>query len=255
MPLVLAVAMQKGGVGKTTTSLNLAVNLAAKGKRVLAIDLDPQASLTEGFGVDRSSIERTVYDVLLNPEYDPTFAILETSTGVQLIPSSIALASAEMQLSAAVGRELLLKEALIHLADRYDYILIDSPPSLGLYTYNALAAANAVLVPLKATDVYGLKAIPHLEAAVKLVRKINPQLHNGGFLITQADKRMNITQIIETQVRGDYKEAVFKAVIPFSSKQAETPALGQPISSYAPKSPADVAYQQFTEEVLSRYGN
>lgn len=255
MPVILAVTMQKGGVGKTTTTLNLAADLATKGKRVLAVDIDPQASLTEGLGVDPNSIEHTIYNVLLNTDYDPAYATLQTSTGVDLIPANIALASAEMQLSAAVGREMLLHEALAHVNDRYDYILIDPPPSLGLYTYNALAAATAAIVPVKATDVYGMKAIPHLEAAIKLIRKINPSLHIGGFLLTQADTRLNINRVIETQLRENYKEAVFKAVIPFNSKQAETPALGQPITVYAPTSAAAVAYQHFTEEVLARYGN
>lgn len=172
---VLAFAMQKEGVGKTTTALNVGVNLAKAGARVLLVDIDPQANLIQGLGVDAEAMEFSTYEVLLNPDQGTAFATVPTAYGVDLVPARLALAGAELELAGKYGRELLLRDALTESRAAYDYILIDPPPSLGLFTANALTAATAVIVPLQ-LHVYALKAMPQLEATLKLLRRLNPAL-------------------------------------------------------------------------------
>lgn len=253
MGYVLALAMQKGGVGKTTTTLSLGAVLAERGRRVLLIDLDPQANLTQGLGVDPSELEYSVYEVLLNPERGTAFATVATPAGVDLIPAALALAGAELELAGKVGRELLLRKALRATRTAYDYVLLDPPPSLGIFSLNALAAADAVLVPLQ-LHAYALKAMPQLEATIDLVREINPDLAIGGIICTLADRRTNLSESIEQQVRGHYGDLVFETVIPVNVKLAEAPTAGVPISRYAPASAGAVAYSALATEVEARYG-
>ena len=252
MPQTLAISMQKGGVGKTTTTLNLGVGLAARGQRVLLIDLDPQANLTQGFGVDPEALDYSVYEVLLNPDQGVGFATVTTTPGVDLVPSTLALAGAELELAGKVGREGLLRRALRHDATGYDFILIDSPPSLGLFTLNALTAASAVIVPLQ-THVYALRAMPQLEATIALVRELNPTLAIGGIVCTFADRRTNLSQAVEEQARAQYGDLVFATVIPINTRLAEAPIAGQPINVFAPASSGAVAYAALAEEVARRY--
>jgi len=253
MTCVLAFAMQKGGVGKTTTALSLGVALARRGARALLVDIDPQANLTQGLGVDPAAVEYSIYEVLLNPDQGAGFAVLTTAFGVDLIPSTLDLAGAELELAGKVGRELLLREALAPIRDRYDYILLDPPPSLGLFTLNALAAADAVMVPLQ-THAYAFKAMPKLEATIALVRKLNPRLAIGGIVCTMADRRTNLSQVVEAQIRAAYGDLVFRTVIPLNTKLAEAPAAGAPIADYAPSSAGALAYAALAEEVEQRYG-
>ncbi len=253
MTHVLTFAMQKGGVGKSTTTLNVGVNLANRGRRVLVIDMDPQGNLTQGLGLQLDKLEYSIYEVLLNPEQGAGFATVETEAGVDLLPSTLDLAGAEAELAGQVGRELLLREALKPVGDQYDYILIDSPPNLGLFTLNALAAASSVIVPLQA-HVYAYQALPKLEKTIGLVRKLNPQLAIGGIVVTQYDRRTNLSQVIAQQLRERYGELVFDTHIPLNTKLAEAPAAGKPISSYDPTSPGAVAYMKLAEEVERRYG-
>jgi len=253
---ILAFAMQKGGVGKTTTVLNLGVALAARGARVLLIDVDPQSNLTQGLGVDPDGIEYSIYEVLLNPEKGVAFATYTTQAGeakVDLVPSTLNLAGAEMELAGKVGRELLLREALAPARGQYDYILIDPPPSLGLFTLNSLAAADSVLVPLQ-THAYAFKAMPKLEATVTLVKKLNPGLAIRGVVCTLSDKRTNLSQVVEQQIRTAYGDLVFQTVIPMNVKLAEAPASGTPISVYAPDSAGAKAYMALAEELEARHG-
>ncbi|MBK9942940.1 MAG: ParA family protein [Kouleothrix sp.] len=250
---VIALAMQKGGVGKTTTALSLGAALAELGRRVLLIDLDPQANLTQGLGVDPSTLEYSVYEVLLNPEQGSTFATLATSAGVDLVPSSLALAGAELELAGRVGRELLLRKALRASREQYDYVLIDPPPSLGLFSLNALAAADRVLVPLQ-LHAYALKAMPQLETTIDLVKEINPRLVIGGIICTLADRRTNLSQEIERQVRQRYGSLVFETVIPVNVKLAEAPTHGRPINRYAPSSVGAQAYAALASELETRHG-
>ncbi len=254
MAHVIAFTMQKGGVGKTTTTLNLGVNLARLGKKVLLVDTDPQANTTLGLGVSLSDQEPdySTYEVLLNPEKGTTFAILPTHVGLDLIPARFDLAGAELELAGKVGRELLLQEALFPLTPLYDYILIDSPPNLGLFTLNAMAAATSLIVPIQA-HVYAYKALPQLEQTVKLVRKLNPRLHIGGMLITQYDSRTNLSATITQRVRGEYGNLVFETVIPLNVKLAEAPAAGTPIQLYDPAGAGAKAYRKLAVEVEERY--
>lgn len=250
--IVLAFCMQKGGVGKTTTTLSLGVALARRGARVLLIDIDPQANLTQGLGVDPAEVEYSIYEVLLNPEQGSDFATIATDAGVGLIPSTLDLAGAELELAGKVGRELLLREALTTTRTHYDYILLDPPPSLGLFTLNALAAADAVIVPLQ-THAYAFKAMPKLESTIALVRKLNPALAIGGIVCTLADRRTNLSQVVEQQIRQEYGDLVFTTSIPTNTKLAEAPAAGTPIATYAPDSAGARAYAALAEEVEQRY--
>jgi chromosome partitioning protein len=251
---ILAFTMQKGGVGKTTTTLSLGVNLATRGHKVLLIDLDPQANLSQGLGVNIESLEYSIYEVLLQPELGSDFATLSTTSGVHIVPSTLALAGAELELAGKVGRELLLKKALRQAREEYDYILIDPPPSLGLFTLNALATATSVIVPLQ-VHAYAFKAMPKLEATIDLVRELNASLAIGGIVCTLSDKRTTLSQVVEQQIREQYGELVFKSVIPLNTKLAEAPASGEPINTYAPTSPGAKAYAALAAEVESRYGN
>jgi chromosome partitioning protein len=243
--------MQKGGVGKTTTALNLGVALAQRGKRVLLIDIDPQANLTQGLGVDPAELEYSIYEVLLNPQQGVGFATLPFDAGVDLVPSTLALAGAELELAGKVGRELLLRKALQVSGQDYDYILVDPPPSLGLFTLNALAAAHTVLVPFQ-LHVYSFKAMPQLQATIDLVRDLNPRLAIGGIVCTMADRRTTLSGTVEERIRAQYGDLVFRTVIPQNVKLAEAPAAGQPIMTYAPGSTGAAAYAALAEEVEAR---
>jgi len=256
MTKILAFCLQKGGVGKTTTTLNLGVALAQRGERVLLIDLDPQGNLSEGLGIDPEALEYSVYEVLLNPQHGTAFATVQTAAGVDLIPSTLALAGAELELAGKIGREKLLAKALQAEAAQpdhqpYDYILIDSPPSLGLFTLNALSAATAVIVPLQA-HAYALKAMSQLEATIELVKDINPALTIGGIVLTMLN-RTNLSQMVEAQAREGYGDLVFTTTIPQTTKLAEAPAAGEHIHTYAPGSTGATAYTALAEEVSNRY--
>jgi chromosome partitioning protein len=253
MGTVIALAMQKGGVGKTTSALSLGAALASRGRRVLLIDIDPQANLTQGLGVDPSALEYSVYEVLLNPERGSEFATIATDIGADLIPAALELAGAELELAGKVGRELLLRKALRSTSGSYDYVLIDPPPSLGIFSLNALAAADEVVVPLQ-LHAYALKAMPQLAATIGLVQEINPGLAIGGIICTMADRRTNLGQAIERQVRQQYGDLVFETVIPMNVKLAEAPAQGRPISRYAPASTGAQAYAALAAELEARRG-
>lgn len=252
MTHILAMAMQKGGVGKTTTAVSLAVNLAQVGARVLLIDIDPQANATQALGIDLESLEYSVYEVLLNPQLGTAFATLHTDAGIDLIPSTLALAGAELELAGKIGREQLLREALEVSTVPYDYILIDPPPTLGIFTLNSLAAAHRVIVPLQ-VHVYAYKAMPKLEETIALVRKLNRNLAIGGIVCTMFDRRTSLSQVIEGQIREQYGSLVFKTMIPLNIKLAEAPASGQPITTYDPSSIGAQAYRQLTQEVMERF--
>lgn len=248
----LSLTIQKGGAGKTTTTLGIGIELAKLGANVLLVDIDPQGNLTQALGYDPTEIEHSVYEVLLNPTKDPEFAMLHSSYGVDLLPANLTLAGAEMNLTGRYGRELLLRSALGQLRSRYDYILIDTPPSLGLLTGNALTAADAVIVPLQA-HVFALKALPQLEQAIEIVHALNPALAIGGIVVTMVDKRTSINQMVEDTARQQYGDLVFKTVIPFNIKLVEAPAVGTPISTYAPASSGAQAYRDLALEVAARY--
>jgi chromosome partitioning protein len=269
MGRVLAVANQKGGVGKTTTTLNLGAALAARGRRVLLVDGDPQSNLTEGCGQNPYEEEvYTTYDVLHNAKRGAAFAIqtirpqaMVRSTGVQsdgpldgpfsfdLIRATPDMAAAEMELIAQIGREKVLRTALAPIRDTYDVVLIDSPPSLGILTLNILTAADAVLIPLQ-THVYALRGLALLQRTIEIVaEQLNPELHIGGVICTMTDNRNRLSGQVETKIRELLGEIVFTTTIPQNVRLAEAPASGRPITLYDPKSAGALAYIALAEEV------
>lgn len=248
MARVLALANQKGGVAKTTTCLNLGAALSKRGRRVLLVDLDPQANLTLGLGLDPYQQQNTSYEVLLNPERGGGFAVQTLSEGLDLIPATLDMAAAELELAGKIGRETLMREALGPLRDEYDYIMIDPPPSLGLFTLNALVAADEVLIPLQ-VHIYALRGLAQLQKTVKLVQKLNPSLRIGGIVCTMVDRRNNLSVAVEGEIREKFGELVYETVIPNNIRLAEAPASGTPISTYDPASAGAKAYAALAEEV------
>ncbi len=247
---VVAFANVKGGVGKTTSCANVAATLAqAHGRRVLLCDLDPQANLTSGMGVDPYALERSAYDVLHDPRRIGE-AILPTAQGCDLLPSTLALAGAELELAPAVGRELRLRRALESLGDRYDFALIDTPPSLGLFSQNALMAARYVVVPVE-PSVYSIGAMGQLQQMIDVVTPYNP-VTVLGVLLTRYDARNRLTSEVERRLRDALGDLVFQTVIPVNVRAAEAPGAGQPVVTFAPDSSSARAYLTLTAELLYR---
>jgi chromosome partitioning protein len=247
----IACANQKGGVGKTTTVVNLASQLVRAGDRVLVVDLDPQGNATSGFGVDRGALGTSVYDAVID---DTPLAeiVVETTTGATLAPSAIALAGAEIELATVNGRERRLARLLQPLADRFDLILIDCPPSLGLLTVNALTAADAVLIPLQ-SEYYALEGLTQLLATIDLVRDhLNPRLAIDGIVLTMADGRTNLSAEVAAEARRHLGGLVYTTVIPRSVRLSEAPSHGLPIDRYAPGSRGADAYAMLADEFRSR---
>ncbi|NJL06714.1 MAG: ParA family protein [Chloroflexaceae bacterium] len=248
MTRIIALANQKGGVGKTTTTLNLGAALAERGRRVLLVDLDPQSNLTMGLGINPNDQEQTTYDVLLNPMTSPSVAIVTITDTLALIPATLDMAAAELELAGQIGREFLLRDALSHIIHRYEFILIDSPPSLGLFTLNALTAATEVLIPVQ-LEVYSLKGLAQLQRTIGLVQRINPQLEIGGILCTMVDRRKNLALTVEARIRELFGDLVYQHSIPDNVRLAEAPGAGQPILTYDSTSTGAQAYRALAEEV------
>jgi chromosome partitioning protein len=248
----IACANQKGGVGKTTTVVNLASLLALAGDRILLIDLDPQGNATSGLGIDRASLERSTYDGIIDGVDLADLVTRGTSPGVDVIPSAIALAGAEVELASAGSRERRLRTALAGLVDRYDVIFIDCPPSLGLLTVNALTAADAVLIPLQC-EYYALEGLTQLLATIDLVRDhLNPRLAIDGVVLTMADARTNLSAAVEAEARRHLDGAVYQTVIPRSVRLSEAPSHGRSIAAYAPDSRGGQAYAALAQEFRAR---
>jgi chromosome partitioning protein len=250
----IACANQKGGVGKTTTVVNLASYLAIEGDRVLVIDLDPQGNATSGLGIDRGVLERSVYDAVVDGHDLGSLVMGSSAPGVDLIPASIALAGAEVELAAVDARERRLRRLLEPVVLGYDVIFIDCPPSLGLLTVNALTAADAVLVPLQC-EYYALEGLTQLLATVDLVRDhLNPHLALDGVVLTMADARTNLSADVEAEARRHLSTKVYTTVVPRSVRLSEAPSHGLPISRYAPDSRGAIAYAQLAREFRARSG-
>ncbi|MCL1913288.1 MAG: AAA family ATPase [Eubacteriaceae bacterium] len=252
MGVILALFNQKGGVGKTTTCSNLSSCLALNGKRVLAVDFDPQSNLTSGLGVDRNSLAKTVYNVIIDG-VNPIEAIVETSTpNLWILPASIDLAGAEIEMSSMAQRELLLKKALDKVKDAFNFILIDCPPSLGLLSINALAAATGVLVPIQC-EYYALEGVSQLINTINLVkRSLNPFLEVEGVILTMFDTRTNLSQQVMEEVTAYFGNKVYKSIIPRNIRLAEAPSYGMTISQYDNKSKGALAYNKLSEEMIQK---
>ncbi len=249
MGKVISVANQKGGVGKTTTTVNLSTLLAKKGKKVLLIDTDPQGNATSGLGITKE-VELSVYDILVgDTEFDET--IQETAIkNLSVCPSNISLAGAEVELVSMMSREQRLKTKLDVIKDRYDYILIDCPPSLGLITLNAFTASDSVLIPVQC-EYFALEGLGQLLNTVNLVKKhLNKNLEIEGALLTMYDARTNLSNQVVKEVKKYFEDKVYKTVIPRNVRLSEAPSYGMPISIYDPRSKGAKAYEKFTKELL-----
>jgi len=253
MTKIVALANQKGGVGKTTTAINLGASVAACERRVLLVDLDPQANATSGIGVIDAN--PSMYDVLI--ENMPLQEIIRPTeiTTLHLAPSSVDLVGAEVELRDAIGREYFLKRVLEPIAADYDYILIDSPPSLGLLTVNGLTAANSVLVPLQA-EYFALEGVSQLLATIDRVKSaVNPSLDVEGIVLTMYDERMNLARQVAEEVRNHFGEKVYKTVIPRNVRLSEAPSFGKPIILYDIRSRGSEAYVSLAREFIQRAEN
>ena len=252
MAKVIAIANQKGGVGKTTTAVNLSASIAEHGKRVLLVDLDPQGNSTSGLGVDKDTVQHSTYDVIIN-RVPVGNALIPTGTALlHILPSQIALAGAEVELVAMMAREQVLKRALEGIRKDFDYIFIDCPPSLGLLTLNALTAADTLLVPIQC-EFYALEGLSQLMNTVKLVRMhLNPSLDVEGVVLTMYDARTNLSSQVVTEVKKFFKNKVYETIIPRSVRLGEAPSFGLPITAYDPKSVGAIAYMKLAQELLEK---
>lgn len=252
---IIAVVNQKGGVGKTTTSINLSASLAYKGKKVLLIDIDPQGNSTSGLGYDKNTIEKSIYDVIINDE-DISNCLLNTELEhLKICPSNIQLAGAEIELVPMLSRETILKGALEVVREKFDFILIDCPPSLGLITLNALTAANTVLVPIQC-EYYALEGLSQLMKTINLVKKhLNKRIEVEGVVLTMHDTRTNLSIQVVEEVRNHFSDKVYRSIIPRNVRLSEAPSHGLPIILYDKASKGSEAYLQLAEEIIVNQGN
>lgn len=250
----VAIANQKGGVGKTTTAVNLSACLAEQGKNVLLIDADPQGNSTSGLGMKKEGDENSIYDVLINDvplDQATCDTMIDT---LKLLPAHISLAGAEVELVNMMAREQVLKRALQTTEKKYDYVFIDCPPSLGLLTLNALTAANTLLVPIQC-EFYALEGLSLLMNTVKLVRRsLNPELDVEGVVLTMFDSRTNLSMQVVEEVKKFFKNKVYDTIIPRSVRLGEAPSFGLPITKYSPNSAGSTAYSSLAKEMIKKEG-
>lgn len=250
MAKIIAIANQKGGVAKTTTAVNLSACLAVIGKRVLLVDIDPQGNATSGVGIEKGDLDECVYDILVEDVEAQTVIKQTNVEGLDILPSTIQLSGAEVELVPTISREVRLKRALATVTKNYDYIFIDCPPSLGLLTINALTASHSVLIPVQC-EYYALEGLSQLLNTVRLVQKhLNTELEIEGVLLTMLDARTNLgIQVIE-EVKKYFREKVFKTIIPRNVRLGEAPSHGQPIITYDAKSRGADVYLELAKEVV-----
>lgn len=252
MERIIAIANQKGGVGKSTTAINLSACLAEAGKKVLTIDIDPQGNTTSGFGIDKNDIENTVYELLLG-ECEVKDCILDVDVeNLQLIPSNVNLAGAEIELIGVEEKEYILKRNIEQVEDKFDYIIIDCPPSLNMLTINAMTTASTVLVPIQC-EYYALEGLTQLMHTIELVQdRLNPELEIEGVVFTMYDARTNLSLQVVENVKENLNQNIYKTIIPRNVRLAEAPSYGLPITLYDGKSTGAESYRLLAEEVIHR---
>ncbi len=249
---IIAVINQKGGVGKSTTAVNLSAALGEMGKQVLLVDLDPQGNTSSGLGIDKRQVQHCIYDVLLNDVKIEDVIIPDVCEGLDLVPATINLAGAEVELVSEMARENRLKDAVGAMRGRYDYIFIDCPPSLGLLTVNALVAADKLLIPIQC-EFYALEGVTKLLDSMKRVKsRLNPTLDIYGVLLTMYDGRTTLSKQVVSEVRNFFGKTVFETLIPRTVKLSEAPSFGQPITQYDPTGKGALAYTELAKEVIKR---
>lgn len=254
MGRIIAVANQKGGVGKTTTSINLSAALAARGKKVLMIDSDPQGNATSGYGIDKNNLENTIYELILGECSVQDSIIKDVIPGVSVLPSNVNLAAAEIELIGVERKEFILKNEIDWIKDAYDFIIIDCPPSLSMLTVNAMTTADTVLVPIQC-EYYALEGLSQLIHTVNLVKeRLNPVLDMEGIVFTMYDSRTNLSNQVVENVKENLEESinVYKTIIPRNIRLAEAPSHGIPIQVYDPKSAGAESYRSLAKEIINR---
>ena len=254
MGKIISIANQKGGVGKTTTAINLSACLAEAGKKVLVIDMDPQGNATSGLGVDRNELEFSTYDLLLN---ECTFNQVKVDTeyeNLSVIPSDVDLAAAELELLSAENKEFILKSQLLAYKKDYDFVIIDCPPSLNTLTLNALACSDSVLIPIQC-EYYALEGLAQLMNTISLVHdRLNPRLKIDGVVFTMYDGRTNLSMQIVQNVKDNLKQHIYQTLIPRNVRLAEAPSYGEPINIYDRRSIGAAAYKELAKEVIAQAG-
>ena len=252
MSKVIAVVNQKGGVGKSTTAINLSACLAEKEKKVLVVDMDPQGNTTSGFGVDKDDLETTLYNILVEESETEGVILRNILPNMDLIPSNADLAGAEIELVGVDGREYLLKAYIDKIKNQYDYILLDCPPSLSLLTINAMTAADSVLVPIQC-EYYALEGLSQLIHTIDLVKeRLNSNISIEGVVFTMYDARTNLSMQVVENVKNNLQQNIYHTVIPRNVRLAEAPSYGQPITEYEPKSAGAESYRRLAEEIINR---
>ena len=252
MGRIIAVANQKGGVGKTTTSINLAACLAEKGKKVLAVDMDPQGNLTSGLGVDKDSVEKSIYELIIGEVDIKDVINKEVLENLDIIPTSIDLSAAEIELIGVDDKEYILRNAIDQVKDQYDFVIIDCPPSLSMLTINAMTTADSVIVPIQC-EYYALEGLSQLIHTVELVKdRLNSKLEIEGVVFTMYDARTNLSLQVVENVKDNLQQNIYKTIIPRNIRLAEAPSYGLPINTYEPKSTGAESYMRLADEVIER---
>lgn len=252
MGRTIAIANQKGGVGKTTTAINLSACLAEKGKKVLAVDMDPQGNMTSGLGVDKDSVENTIYNLIIGESKMEEVLIKDVLENLDIIPTNIDLSGAEIELLDVEEKEYIVRNEIDKIKDNYDFIIIDCPPSLSMLTINAMTTADSVLVPIQC-EYYALEGLSQLIHTVKLVRdRLNPKLTIEGVVFTMYDARTNLSLQVVENVKDNLEQTIYKTIIPRNIRLAEAPSYGIPINKYDPKSAGAESYLRLADEVIDK---
>ena len=252
MGRIIAIANQKGGVGKTTTAINLSACLAEKGQKVLAIDMDPQGNMSSGLGLDKNSVEKTIYDLIIGESEVEEVLQKNALENLDILPANVDLSAAEIELIGIDEKEYIVKKAIEKIKDAYDYVIIDCPPSLSMLTINAMTTADSVLVPIQC-EYYALEGLSQLIHTVELVKeRLNPVLEIEGVVFTMYDARTNLSLQVVENVKDNLQQNIYKTIIPRNIRLAESPSYGMPINQYDAKSAGADSYRRLADEVMNR---